>query len=247
MLGEIRKNTRGTEMIVISQRSVADIDVEFLDDHHYIKKNTTYSNFKRGNIRNPYDKTVFDIGYLGDGIYQTKYNNVTSDDYRTWKNLLHRCYVNQKDFPSYYGISTVASEWLNFQNFAKWYEEYKYECEGRLHLDKDILYPGNKVYSSYHCILVPQRINMLFANKPNNRGLPNGIYKDGNRYHARYNEKELGGYETIDAAYTVYAKAKKDAIVQVAEEYKDKIPAELYNALLNYEVRIENDKNWSVA
>ena len=33
----------------------------------------------------------------------------------------------------------------------------------------------------------------------------------------------------------------------IANEYKNKIPEEVYNALLNYEVRIENDKNYVVA
>ena len=30
----------------------------------------------------------------------------------------------------------------------------------------------------------------------------------------------------------------------IANEYKNKIPDDVYNALLNYEVRIENDKNY---
>ena len=71
---------------------------------------------------------------------------------------------------------------MNFQNFAQWYDNHKYECDGRLHIDKDIKYPGNKLYSPYHCILVPQRINMLFSNKLNKRGLPNGIDKNKKGY-----------------------------------------------------------------
>ena len=33
-------------------------------------------------------------------------------------------------------------------------------------------------------------------------------------------------------------------VTPYTNEYKDKIPEELYDALLNYEVRIENDKNY---
>ena len=62
-----------------------------------------------------------------------------------------------------------------FQNFAKWFDDNKYEVDGRLHIDKDILYPNCKIYSPETCLLIPQRINMLFLNKPNKRGLPNGI------------------------------------------------------------------------
>ena len=61
------------------------------------------------------------------------------------------------------------------QIFSDWSDENKYKCGERLHIYKDILYPGNKIYSPDTCILVPQRINLLFMNKPNKRGLPNGI------------------------------------------------------------------------
>ena len=57
----------------------------------------------------------------------------------------------------------------------------------------------------------------------------------------------MGKFLTIEEAYTVYSKAKKDAIIKIANEYKNRIPEEVYNALLNYEVRIENDKNYTMA
>ena len=72
--------------------------------------------------------------------------------------------------------------WHNYQNFAQWFNENRYDVEGRLHIDKDILYPGNKIYCPDTCLLVPQRINMLFLNKPNKRGLPNGIIKSSDKY-----------------------------------------------------------------
>ena len=45
----------------------------------------------------------------------------------------------------------------------------------------------------------------------------------------------------------MYSKAKKNSIIKIANEYKNQIPEEVYKALLNYEVRIENDKNYIVA
>lgn len=246
MVGEINKNTNGTAMMIIAERNHEDMDVEFLDDYHYIKQHVTYVNFQRGHIKNPYDKVVFGMGYLGIGKKATD----DKESYNCWWNMLERCYNSLRSdlHPSYFGISQMSSEWLNFQTFTKWFEENRYETEGRLHIDKDIKYPGNKIYSPYHCILVPQRINMLFTNKPNNRGLPNGISKTkSGRYAAKYNKDNLGIYDTVEEAYEVYAKAKKDTIIQIAEEYKNKIPTELYNAMLNYEVKIENDKNWVAA
>lgn len=246
MVGEINTNSYGTKMMIIAERNSSDIDVEFLDDYHYIKKHAMYINFKKGTIKNPFDKTVFGIGTLGLGKYMRDQEGI----YTCWVNILERCYNSSHSdlHNSYYGISEISKEWLNFQNFAKWYEENKYECDGRLHIDKDIKYPGNKIYSPYHCLLVPQRINMLFTNKLNNRGLPNGIHKTkSGKYKAEYNTKSLGTYNTVEEAYKVYAKYKKETIVQIANEYKNKIPNELYDALLSYEVRIENDKNWVAA
>ena len=88
---------------------------------------------------------------------------------------------------------------------------------------------------------------MLFSNKPNKRGLPNGIVKYKEGYLAKYAGKDLGKYPTLEEAYAIYSNAKKDVIITIANEYKNQIPEEVYTALLNYEVRIENDKNYIVA
>lgn len=247
MVGEINENKKGTKMKIIAHRSNGDIDVEFLDTHHYVFEHAQYQNFKTGGIKNPYDKTVYGKGYIGEGKYVGWVNGNHTEEYEIWKGILKRCYSeSQKDvFNSYFNISEVCDEWLNFQNFAEWYHTHKYKCDGRLHIDKDIKYPGNKLYSPYHCLLTPQRINMLFSNKPNKRGLPNGISRtNSGKYSAKYAGKDIGTYSTLEEAYSVYADVKKKAIITVANEYKDKIPEELYNALLNYEVRIENDKNY---
>lgn len=45
--GEVKVNSKGTSMKIISYKSSEDMDVEFLDNYHYIRKNVTYSNFKR--------------------------------------------------------------------------------------------------------------------------------------------------------------------------------------------------------
>ena len=54
-------------MKIIRYGSYEDIDVEFLDEFHYIKRNQAYTNFRTGSVKNPYDKSLFGIGFLGDG------------------------------------------------------------------------------------------------------------------------------------------------------------------------------------
>lgn len=165
----------------------------------------------------------------------------------SWKNMLDRCYGKQNKnlHPAYFEISEVCDEWLNFQTFADWYEEKEYKVEGRLHLDKDILYPGNKIYSPDKCLLVPQYINELFTCKPKDNGLPVGIsMSNSGKFVATYNRKHLGTYPNLLEAYEVYAKAKETVIKRIANDFKEIIPNDIYEILMNYRVLIENDKNY---
>lgn len=229
-------------MKIISYQSYSDIQVEFLDKHHY-KTNATYPRFKKGEIKNPYDITVNGVGYIGEGKYKTKKSPQRhTDAYNTWVTMLYRCYCDESTV--YYKESTVCEEWLCYQNFAEWYENNKYEVEGRLHLDKDILFPENKIYDPNKCMLVPQRINMLFVNQLNKKCLPNGVRKLKSGYSAVYYNKELGVFDTVEEAYKIYTKKKKEVIVKVANEYKSIIPEKVYNALLKYEFDIRNDRNY---
>ena len=109
------------------------------------------------------------------------------------------------------------------------------------------MYRGNKIYAPDKCLLVPQKINMLFMNKPNNRGLPNGIEKQGNDYLAKYKHEHIGVYPTVEEAYYYQTKKKKEEIIRVANEYKTIMPDYVYEAILAYEFDIHNDKNYVVA
>lgn len=246
--GEIRYNHFGTPMKIISYRNTGDIDIEFQDKHKYIVKHTSYINFKTGSITNPFDITVYGVGCFGVGKHKSSYEKgIVYAGYKTWADMLKRCYrTKYKDmYPAYYNIATVCDEWHCYQIFADWYEENKYEVDERLHIDKDILFPGNKLYEPEKCLLVPQRINMLFSNKKNKQGLPNGINRTKNgRYHVLYNKNNLGTYSNIKDAIERYSYAKESAIRSIAEEYREIIPEKLYIALLEYRVDVKADKNF---
>ncbi len=245
-LGEIKKNKKGTPMKIIKYRSASDIDVMFLDEYCYVKTNVTYNNFIKGSINNPYDRTVYDIGYMGLGEHVAKIGTEKTQPYRVWHEMIARCYAEkQKEkCPTYYNIASVCEEWKCYQTFADWYIKEQYECNERLHLDKDILYPGNKVYSPYTCMLVPQRINSIFSNKSNNRKLPTGVKKHPQGYQAEYSNRSVGVFKTIEDAFYAYASEKEKAVKQMAEEYKDIIPEKVYNALYEYRFDINDDKNY---
>jgi len=243
---EVRNNNQGTPMKIIRYRNQSDIDIQFMDEYGYIVHNAIYINFKSGSVKNPYDKTVYGVGYIGVGSHMAKADGKVVESYNVWHDMLRRCYSekSREKFEAYYQVCSVSKLWHDYQNFADWFNKNKYEVEGRLHIDKDILYPGNKMYCPDTCLLVPQRINMLFMNKPNKRGLPNGIVKYKNGYLVKYGGIEYGVKNTLEEAFKLYSEKKKEAIIYVANEYKNIIPDKLYNALLKYNVRIDIDKNY---
>ena len=58
------------------------------------------------------------------------------------------------------------------------------------------------------------------------------------------NKKKYGIYDTVEETFAAYAKAKEDIIKQVADEYKNIIPQNVYDALYNYKLDIRLDKNY---
>lgn len=242
-IGAVTENHFGTPMKIIAARKKSDIDVQFLDECGYIWEHNTYRNFIRGEIKNPYDKNVFGVGYFGVGEYKSGTSEHRTPEHYVWRRMLERCYDenSKNDHPTYYGIVSVCDEWHCFQTFAKWYCENRYEVEGRLHLDKDILHPGNTIYSPENCLLVPQRINMLFVrHRPNKFGLPEGIGKtDSGRFSTSYNGKSYGTYITYEEAIEKYVEIKSKTIKEIAEAYKNIVPMKVYDALMNYKVIVD--------
>lgn len=238
-VGLSNKNSFGTEMIVIDYIDKKHVLIEFQDEYTH-RKYTDMSSFKKGSVSNPYDKTVLNAGFLGYGHYSKKSDN---ECYLCWHNMLVRCFSKKfkEKFPTYQDV-TIQDEWLNFQNFAKWYYDNIYYIDGeRIELDKDILSKGNKVYCSDKCIFVPRRINSLIISNNAVRGdLPIGVsYHDG-KFRARCNTLDkcvfLGHFDSIDDAFDCYKRYKEKYINDVANEYRNKIPEKLYYALCQYTV-----------
>ena len=224
-------------MKIIAYRSNEDIDIQFQDEFYYIKEHQTYSNFKTGSVKNPFDKTVFNIGYVGAGKYKTKENNKFTKYYQQWKNMLLRCYVKE-DRHRPYEDSEVCEEWLNFQTFSKWYDEHYYEIDERLHIDKDIKYKGNKIYSPYTCILVPQSINEIFHRsqaKQIDCDLPETIRRTKNGYKVWFRGEGLGTYNSVDECLWVYNNAKKNHIKGLVDKYNEVMPKDVKEILLNWQ------------
>ena len=110
-------------------------------------------------------------------------------------------------------------------------------------LDKDILVKGNRVYNEDVCVFVPQEVNLLFTKRDKSRGeYPIGVsfHKSRGMLTATLNNKYLGYFNTAEQAFQVYKTAKEAYIKEVANKWKDKIDPKVYEALMNYEVHIDD-------
>ena len=248
--GEENVNNFGSKMIISKYNNNYDIDVYF-PEYNWVAKNKRYGNFKKGEIKCPYERRTYGIGYLGEGKYNSRENGKETKCYKVWQSMLQRCYDSkyQEREPTY-NWCIVEDSWLNFQNFAEWYYENYYELENeRVELDKDILHKGNKIYSHENCIFVPQGINKLFTKKQNYRGdLPIGVYLKDKIYMAQCSnggkQINLGAYPTPEEAFQVYKTYKEQVIKDTIDLCEGIIPEPQYSRLkkiiYNYEVKIDD-------
>lgn len=154
---------------------------------------------------------------ISDSPHLVKVNGKVLKSYRVWSSMLLRCYSvsYQKKRPTYIGCS-VTKEWHSFKNFEKWFlENY---TEGYA-LDKDILFPGNKIYGPETCVFVPQKLNSLLTNNKAARGdCPLGVHfhKGTQKYIAQITvdavNRPLGYFLTPLEAHRAWQLAKSDSI-----------------------------------
>ena len=240
----------GELAFIVEYVSSRDITVQFKKTGELVK--TEYGAFVKGNVKSHFTPSVYGIGITG--LESTvDENGELLSSYVCWKSMLQRCYSAkyQKKQPTYIDCR-VCDDWLYYPNFKKWYNENYYEINNKTsQLDKDVLIKGNKVYSPETCIFVPQFINTLFTKRQKLRGeLPIGVcYKKANKKYVaklsvfkdgRSTTKNLGYYNTPNEAFEAYKRAKEDYIKEVADEYKDIIPVELYEAMYSYRVEIDD-------
>jgi len=188
---------------------------------------------------------------INDNKCQSNRNGKTLKEYNLWTSMLFRC--TEKYWvahPTYIG-TTCSENFKSYSYFYEWCQEQVGfdnidENGKRWHLDKDILFKGNKHYSEDNCVFVSQGINYLLTKGKASRGdWPIGTYlnKSNNKFRSRCNNgtgesKHLGFFETVQDAFQAYKTYKEAYIKQVANEYKDQLDPRAYNALMNYAVEI---------
>lgn len=242
IIGKVFSTNGSVDCVVIDYGGWDSVTVQFLDKYE-AKVTTQMSNLRRGMVANPYEKSKFGVGCLGEGDFKSKDGRKTSLVYYIWSGMMERGYCPKlkKKFPTY-SDCTVCEEWRNFQVFAEWYTNHKLYGL-RYQLDKDILVKDNKVYSPETCCLVPAEINSAFNTCEKRRGvypLGVGYHKDKKTFYAsvRYKGKliHLGTFRTPEEAFDVYKDAKESLIRSIALEWEGKIEKKVFDMLMFWTV-----------
>jgi hypothetical protein len=123
--------------------------------------------------------------------------------------------------------------------FRAWMETQDWEGK---QLDKDIIVPGNKVYSPATCAFVPCHINSLLVDGAAQRGeWPIGVswHKASKKFrpHPENGKKRhLGSFTTPEAAHLAWRKEKLRIVRTAARECDD---PRVSAGLLRHSYRIE--------
>jgi hypothetical protein len=171
--------------------------------------------------------------------------------YRAWKDMLKRCYSAKEhvEHPTYAKCS-VAPDWLSLSAFRVWMLSQPWEGAD---LDKDLLSPGNKVYSSDTCIFVPRQLNVFLTDRGAARGeWPTGAsrHKASGKFAAQCRNpfigknEHLGLFECPDAAHETWLARKHEHACSYADQQTvPRIAAALRTSYARKEVT--NERSYS--
>lgn len=155
--GTIFKTNGGSNLVVIRYITAKEIVVQFEDKLTEPFK-AHIGNLRKGKYRNPFDRTISSVGFVGIGKY-SKHSH--EKFYVMWTGMLCRCYskLEQEQRPSTIDLICCPS-WHNFQNFCSWCDDLGVEITNNMELDKDLLIEYNNVYSPDTCTIIPRDINI---------------------------------------------------------------------------------------
>lgn len=196
-------------------------------------------------------KKVFGIG-TNDYEPKIKKNGVEIKSYCVWRQMLKRVFYEKtlhSTHKCYEGVE-MYNEWLSFSSFKKWFDENEHYAKKGWSLDKDLLshyYKLNKTYSPVTCCFLPDEINKaMVVQKRTVYDLPLGVYISNNgKFVARFRRngekrKHLGTFDTIEEAFSAYKETKEAWLKFLANKYKSELDPRAYEALMAYEVRIDD-------
>ena len=245
-IGKVCKSKSSGDFKILKCNDSANVEIQFLKTGYEMV--TQLGNIRSGEIRDRYSPSVYGIGIIG-AKYPVTINNVLTKEYVLWVHMLQRCYSDsfKKKRPTYEGCE-VSDNFKSYEYFYEWCQNQIGFGIQSFELDKDLLVKGNKVYSEDTSIFIPTEINSLLTKRTASRGeYLIGVHwnKRVNAFVARVNKGKgkreyLGSFKTEIEAFNSYKKAKEAFVKDQANEWKSQIDPRAYNALMNYEVSIDD-------
>ncbi len=245
-VGKVFKSTSSGDFKVLKYNDRANVEIQFSQTG--FETTVQLGHIKSGSIKDRYLPSVHGVGILGTK-YQAKINGVITKEYTLWKNMLERCYNDtfKKRQPTYEGCE-VSNNFKSYEYFYEWCHKQVGFDNKDWHLDKDLLIKGSKVYSESTCVFIPAEINLLLVKNTASRGehlIGVSWNKKDNAFVARVKKSKgkseyLGLFKTEIEAFNAYKQAKEAFVKEQAEKWKSQIDERAYDALMNYEVNIDD-------
>ena len=245
-VGKVCKSLNSGYFKVLKYNDYYEVEIQFVSTGFGTV--ATLGNIRNGKVKDPYLPSVYSVGILG-AKYPISEYSVNTKEYVLWCNMLKRCYSDtyKKKNPTYEGCK-CSENFKSYEYFYEWCQsQVGFGNEG-WHLDKDLLVKGNKVYSEDSCIFIPAEINSLLTKREASRGehligVSWNSRDKAFKVQVRKNKGKreyLGCFKTELEAFNAYKKAKETFIKEQAEKWKGQIDERAYNALMNYEVNVDD-------
>lgn len=170
-------------------------------------------------------KLIYGVG-VNDADYNVSWvdgERAVCPFYSRWVGMLRRAYsAKTHQVRPTYKTCSVHPDWHVFSSFKSWMECQDWEGK---HLDKDILFEGNKKYSPDTCVFITVDTNSFITDRAGRGDFPMGVHKFGGRFRAMVNGRGkaicLGMYSTPEEAHQSWREAKYKLAVQLSSEQTD--------------------------
>ena len=245
-VGKVYKSLNSGDFKILKYNDSKNVEVQFLKTGFEIV--TQLVQVRIGKVKDPYVPSVYGVGILGTK-YPPTVNGRDTKEYKLWNNMLKRCYSTtfKNKQPTYEGCE-VSENFKSYEYFYEWCNEQIGFGNVGFDLDKDLLLKGNKIYSENTCVFIPSEINLLLVKREASRGehlIGVSWCKRNKAFKARISrnkgkQEHLGYFNTELEAFNAYKTAKEAFVKEQANRWNGKIDIRAYNALMNYEVNIDD-------
>ena len=244
-VGKVCKSKSSGDFKIVKYNDSRNVEIQFINTG--FETTVQLGDIRSGKVKDPYTPSVFGVGVAGTK-YPNRVNGRKTKEYVLWCHMFERCYSDayKKKYPTYEGCE-VSENFKSYEYFYEWcHKQVGFNKEW--HLDKDLLIKGNKVYSESTCVFIPAEINSLLTKRCASRGEYSiGVCwdKKANAFKASVNknkgkQEHLGYFKTELEAFNAYKTAKEAFVKEQANKWKSQIDDRAYEALMNYEVNIDD-------